>query len=162
MCSQLTEPHAIAVDSRDRIYVADRTGNRINVYEKDGKFVTSWKQFGRPSGVTVDKNDIIYVADSQSNDMNNPGCKMGIRVGSVKDGKVSAYIPPPPGVTNELPPPEGIAIGDRAFLLLQGKWGPAIIGYGRVNGGPENDDGKRRVPIKFENLVDPSTEVLLG
>jgi hypothetical protein len=57
---------------------------------------------------------------------------------------------------------KGIAIGDRAFLLLQGKGGPAIIGYGRVNGGPENDDGKWRVPIKFENLVDPSTEVLLG
>ena len=28
----------------------------------------------------------------------NPGCKRGIRVGSVKDGKVQYYIPPPPGV----------------------------------------------------------------
>ena len=95
---QLTEPHAVAVDSQDRIYVADRTGNRINVYDKAGKFLTSWKQFGRPSGVFVDKNDMIYVADSQSDEKTNPGCKMGIRVGSVKDGKVMYYIAPPPGV----------------------------------------------------------------
>jgi sugar lactone lactonase YvrE len=128
---QLTEPHAIAVDSRDRIYVADRTGNRINVYEKNGKFVTSWKQFGRPSGVTVDKNDMIYVADSQSNEMNNPSCKMGIRVGSVKDGKVTAYIPPPPGVTNQLPPPEGIAVDSKGTIYAAAVQMKAIIKYAK-------------------------------
>src|SRR5437588_5818599 len=47
---QLTEPHAIAVDSQDRIYVADRTGNRVAVFDKSGKFLANWKQFGRPSG----------------------------------------------------------------------------------------------------------------
>jgi 5-methylcytosine-specific restriction enzyme A len=52
---------------------------------------------------------------------------------------------------------------DRVFLLIQGKLGPAIIGYGRVTGEPgRNDAGKRVVPIKFESLVDPSTEVLVG
>jgi len=106
---QLTEPHAVSVDRQDRIYVADRAGNRINVYDKTGKFLASWKQFGRPSGVWVDKNDMIYVADSQSDDKTNPGCKMGIRVGSVKDGKVQYYIPPPAGVNEKTPPPEGIA-----------------------------------------------------
>jgi 5-methylcytosine-specific restriction protein A len=53
-----------------------------------------------------------------------------------------------------------VSIGDRAFLLLQGKGGPAIIGYGTVVGLPENDDGKWAVPIQFESLVDPATEVL--
>jgi|SRR5579871_5255738 len=107
---QLTEPHAVTVDSQDRIYVADRTSNRINVYDKTGKFLASWKQFGRPSGVFVDKNDMLYVADSQSDEKTNPGCKMGIRVGSVKDGKVVAYVPPPPVSDPKLPPPEGIAV----------------------------------------------------
>jgi hypothetical protein len=50
--------------------------------------------------------------------------------------------------------------GDRVFLLLQGKQGPAIIGYGRIDGTPEIDRGKRVIPIKFENLVDPLTKVL--
>ena len=118
---QLTEPHAIAVDRQDRVYVADRTGARINVYDKDGKFLTSWKQFGRPSGVWVDNNDMLYVADSQSaadpKEANyNGGCKMGIRVGSTKDGKVTAYIPPPPGVDAKTPPPEGIAVDSHGTI----------------------------------------------
>jgi hypothetical protein len=61
----------------------------------DGKFVAEWKQFGRPSDVAIDKNDMIYVADSQSTPSNNPGFKQGIRLGSVKDGKVTAFIPEP-------------------------------------------------------------------
>ena len=40
-------------------------------------------------------NDIIYVADSESNTTQNPGFKRGLRIGSAKDGKVSALIPDP-------------------------------------------------------------------
>ena len=43
--------------------------------------------------VFIDKNDTIYVADSQSDDKTNPGFSQGIRIGSVKDGKVTAFIP---------------------------------------------------------------------
>jgi 5-methylcytosine-specific restriction protein A len=55
-----------------------------------------------------------------------------------------------------------VALGDRAFLLVQGKLGPAIIGYGRVSGTPKNDLGYWQTPITFETLVDPSTETLVG
>ena len=41
----------------------------------------------------IDKNDTIYVADSQSNATQNPGFTRGIRIGSAKDGKVTAFIP---------------------------------------------------------------------
>src|SRR5258708_6061886 len=51
-----------------------------------------------------------------------------------------------------------VSIGDRVFLLLQGKWGPAIIGYGRVCGDPTEN---KQVPIKFERLVDPSIYALV-
>ena len=59
-------PHAIAMDSRGRLFVGDRENNRIQIFDQDGKFLDQWKQFGRPSGVFIDKNDIIYVADSES------------------------------------------------------------------------------------------------
>jgi hypothetical protein len=36
---------------------------------------------------------MLYVADSQSNASQNPGFTRGIRCGSAKDGKVSAFIP---------------------------------------------------------------------
>ena len=86
-------PHSIAMDSRGRLFVADRGNNRIQIFDQEGRFLDQWKQFGRPSGVFIDKNDTIYVADSQSNATQNPGFKRGIRVGSAKDGKVTALIP---------------------------------------------------------------------
>jgi 5-methylcytosine-specific restriction protein A len=55
---------------------------------------------------------------------------------------------------------KNVAIGDRLFLLLQGKRGPAIIGYGRATGTPAKHDGVRQVPVRFEKLVDPMTYVL--
>src|SRR5262249_1513382 len=102
-------PHGIALDSKGRVYVADRANNRVQIFEPDGKFVAEWKQFGRPSDVAIDKNDMIYVADSQSTPSNNPGFKQGIRIGSVKDGKVTAFIPEP---SVEAGAPEGVGVDD--------------------------------------------------
>ena len=90
---EMDTPHAIAMDSRGRLFVADRGNSRIQIFDQDGKFLDQWKQFGRPSGVSIDKNDTIYVVDSQSNAMLNPGFKRGLRVGSAKDGKVTALVP---------------------------------------------------------------------
>src|SRR5260370_4916366 len=53
-----------------------------------------------------------------------------------------------------------VSLGDRVFLLRQGKAGPAVIGYGEVSGEPENNAGKWQVPVPFESIVDPTTEVL--
>ena len=94
-------PHALAFDSKGRLFVGDRTNNRVQVFDKDGKFLAAWSQFGRPSGIFIDKNDILYSTDSESQSTKadgygyNPGCQRGIRIGSVKDGKVTGYIPDP-------------------------------------------------------------------
>jgi len=88
-------PHGLAFDSRGRLFVADRGNNLIQIFDQEGKFLEEWKQFSRPSGIYIDKNDVIYVADSESNRKTNPGWKRGIRVGRVKDGKVTAFIPDP-------------------------------------------------------------------
>jgi DNA-binding beta-propeller fold protein YncE len=94
-------PHAIAVDSQERVYVADRSNSRIQVFDANGKFLADWKQFGRPSGVYVDGNDTIYVADSQTTDKTgctpDPGCRHGIRIGNAADGSVKYFIPRPAG-----------------------------------------------------------------
>jgi sugar lactone lactonase YvrE len=86
-------PHALAMDSKGRLFVGDRANNRIQIFDQDGKFIAEWKQFGRPSGLFIDKNDILYAADSESRNDNHPGWKRGIRIGSAKDGSVAAYIP---------------------------------------------------------------------
>ena len=90
---EFNPPHGIAMDSRGRIFVADRSNNRIQIFDQEGVFLEEWKQFGRPSGIFIDANDMLYVADSQSNAKNNPGGRMGTYIGSVKDGTVTAFIP---------------------------------------------------------------------
>jgi DNA-binding beta-propeller fold protein YncE len=88
-------PHDIAMDARGRLYVADRGNNRLQILDADGAFIAEWKQFGRPSGVYI-RNDLIYVADSESNSVaRNPGWLRGIRIGSVKEGRVLYRIPDP-------------------------------------------------------------------
>ncbi len=98
-------PHGLAMDSAGRLFVADRANNRIQIFDQDGKFLAEWKQFGRPSGVYI-RDDIIYVADSQSDEKINPPFRQGIRIGSVKDGKVTAFIP---SIDPKLTMPEGVA-----------------------------------------------------
>ena len=108
-------PHSIAIDSRGRIFVADRSNSRVQIFDQDGKFLDQWKQFGRPSGIYIDRNDNMIVADSQSNAKQNPGYTRGIRVGSAKDGKVTALIPfaePDPEKNNNAGV-EGVAIDAR-------------------------------------------------
>ena len=84
--------HAIAIDSRGRVFVADRFNNRIQIFDQDGNFIAMWTQFGRPSGIFFDDNDRIYVADSESDDVQNPGWEMGIRIGDSLSGWVSEFI----------------------------------------------------------------------
>jgi sugar lactone lactonase YvrE len=92
---ELDVPHAIAMDSRGRVFVGDRANNRIQIFDQDGRFLTEWKQFGRPSGIEIDASDTIYVVDSESNTKRNPGWKRGIRIGSARDGSVTAFVPDP-------------------------------------------------------------------
>ncbi|MGH8258799.1 MAG: hypothetical protein ACREUG_03815, partial [Steroidobacteraceae bacterium] len=52
--------------------------------------------------------------------------------------------------------------GDRVFLLLQGKGGPAIIGYGRVDGPVREISGTPMAPVEFEALVDSARDALVS
>ena len=112
---QLDAPHALAMDSKGRLFVADRANNRIQIFDQNGAVLDEWLQFSRPSGVYIDKNDIIYVADSESNKSRKHGeWKRGIRIGSARDGKVTAFIPDDNPSVDEGPlagtsGPEGVA-----------------------------------------------------
>jgi DNA-binding beta-propeller fold protein YncE len=87
-------PHALEFDSQGRLIVADRHNHRVQVLTKEGRFVAQFPEFGRTSGLAIDQNDVIYTADSESTERVHPGWQRGIRIGSVKDGKVTIFVPP--------------------------------------------------------------------
>jgi sugar lactone lactonase YvrE len=64
------KPTGLAVDSDGNLYVADTLNNRIEVFDADGKFISTFGKagdgpgyFGRPKGVAIDSDDHIWVAD---------------------------------------------------------------------------------------------------
>jgi DNA-binding beta-propeller fold protein YncE len=87
-------PHAMAFDSKGRLIVADRANHRLQILDKsDGKFLGEFKNFSRTSGLVIDKDDTLYTIDSESDAKRHPGWRKGIRIGSLKDGKVKFFIP---------------------------------------------------------------------
>jgi sugar lactone lactonase YvrE len=118
---QFLEPHAIAMDSQGRLFIADRYNNRIQIMDQQGQFIAAWTQFGRPSGIFIDEHDLIYVADSESGPapnqftgQRNAGWERGIRIGDARTGWVLHFIPetwnrPNLGV-NSFSGPEGVAV----------------------------------------------------
>ncbi len=127
---QFEVPHALAFDLQGRLFVGDRANNRIQIFDQDGNFLAEWKQFGRPSGLYIDSHDILYVADSESTDKDgyghNPGFKRGIRIGSAKDGKMTAFIPDPSPGTGATSAAEGVA-ADAAGNVYGAEVGPKAL-----------------------------------
>jgi streptogramin lyase len=90
---KFNDPHDLAMDASGRILVADRGNNRVQIFDQEGTLLAVWTQFGRPSTVKVDRSGVVYVGDGMSGDEWNPGWERGIRIGDVKTGWVTAFIP---------------------------------------------------------------------
>jgi hypothetical protein len=57
-------PHAIAMDSKGRLYVADRNNARVQVFDQSGKLLSQWRDLIVPWGFWVTKQDEIWVCGS--------------------------------------------------------------------------------------------------
>jgi DNA-binding beta-propeller fold protein YncE len=115
---EFDQPHALAFDSKGLLYVGDRNNNRVQVFDQDGNFKDKFYQFSRPSGIYIDKNDNLYVADSESKSVsrNHQDWKRGIRIGSLKDKKVTAFIPDPDENATGTSAAEGVVVDSRGIV----------------------------------------------
>jgi DNA-binding beta-propeller fold protein YncE len=113
--NDMNQPHALAMDSRGRLFVGDRGNDRIQIYDQEGRLLDTWYQFSRPSGIWIDARDSIYVADSESGSVARArtGWKRGIRVGSARTGVVTAFIPDPAESPPSTSAAEGVAVDAR-------------------------------------------------
>jgi len=111
---QLKEPHTIAMDSQDRLFVGDRENNRIQIFTRDGNLLDVWHQFGRPSGIYITADDTLYVADSESGPDTGAGelsgIMKGIRIGSARTGEVTAFIEDLEPLTDPHSGAEGVGV----------------------------------------------------
>jgi DNA-binding beta-propeller fold protein YncE len=62
--NQFSIPHAICVDSKGKLYVADRNNVRVQVFDQTGKLLDSWNNLVVPWGFCVTRNDDIWVCGS--------------------------------------------------------------------------------------------------
>ncbi len=126
--SQFRGPHSLAMDSRGRLFVADRGNRRIQIFDQEGKHLDTWYQFSRISGLYIDRNDTLYAIDSESDDNYNPGWRKGLRVGSARTGEVWYFVPEhvskqPSGMGGVGSFGEGVAV-DAAGNVYGGEVGP--------------------------------------
>ena len=64
-------PSSIAIDSQDRVYVADEGLQRVSMFSKDGEYLGKWGQKGSgegqleyPSSLAFDADDNLWMTDS--------------------------------------------------------------------------------------------------
>jgi DNA-binding beta-propeller fold protein YncE len=60
--------HDVCLDSRDRVYVADRANQRVQIFDTNGKFLGKWTDIGAPWGLVYSRReDCIFMADGLNN-----------------------------------------------------------------------------------------------
>jgi sugar lactone lactonase YvrE len=129
---EFDQPHGLAFDSKGRLFVADRSNNRLQIFDQDGKLLDlGWEQYSRASGIWIDGNDMLYTADSESGSVEpaRKDWKRGIRIGSIKDGrqgKIVAFIPDPDPGTRGTLAAEGVAV-DKAGNVYGAEVGPRAL-----------------------------------
>jgi sugar lactone lactonase YvrE len=86
-------PHALAFDSRGRLWVADRGNHRIEIFDQNGTYLESRYMYGRVSGLFI-KGNTVYAIDSESGPYNDPNRRDGVRIGALDEDRITGFIPP--------------------------------------------------------------------
>ena len=97
---QFDNPHAVALDARGYVFVADRNNNRIEQFDAAGNLVAKWGSLGngagqmsRPEGLTVDSAGAVWVADTG----NHRIVRFGFAGADASPAPDGGAQPPPPG-----------------------------------------------------------------
>ena len=87
-------PHALAFDSKGRLWVADRGNHRIEIFDQDGNYLESRYLYGRISGLFITADDTVYAIDSESSPTRHEAWRNGVRIGHADEDRITGFIPP--------------------------------------------------------------------
>jgi tripartite motif-containing protein 71 len=106
-----SSPRDLAIDSEGNIYIADSRNHRIQKFNKEGVFVTTWGRegddngkFKEPCGIDVGSDGNVYVADTWN----------GRAQVFTKDGKFVRTFAKEKGLWG----PRGIAVDKQGFVYI--------------------------------------------
>ncbi len=77
-------PHGLALDRAGRLYVADRSNSRIQVFDREGSFIAEWprEKVGRPYGISADAAGNVFVVDGGDQPTSPPDRSRVIKLSS--------------------------------------------------------------------------------
>jgi DNA-binding beta-propeller fold protein YncE len=75
---QFSTVHAIALDSKGRLYVADRNNVRVQVFDQTGKLLDVWNNVITPWGLWITKNDDVWVCGSSPTQWRKEDSNLGV------------------------------------------------------------------------------------
>jgi sugar lactone lactonase YvrE len=110
---EFNTPHAIAIDSKGRIWVCDRGNKRLEVFDQDGKYLDQMTQFGTPVSLFISKDDVMFVAD--------PAPENRVVIGTT-DGKVLEKI-------EGLDSAHGIAVDSSGAIYVAESAGKSVLKF---------------------------------
>jgi DNA-binding beta-propeller fold protein YncE len=115
---QLDVPHAVVIDSKGRLVVADEQPTahnaRIQIFDQNGKFIEQWTGIGleQPTGLAIAADDTVYVGDTDGNSITilKNGKVIDV-IGSLQARPHNIAIDPATGVLYLADPPTPMMAG---------------------------------------------------
>lgn len=118
---QFMVPHNIAIDSEQRLYVADRESHRVQVFDLDGALLDVWHDIHRPCGLTVGPDGLVYIGELNGVGLMQGAPGVGHRV-SVYDrsGELQARFGDPEegDESGQFIAPHGVAVDSRGDVYV--------------------------------------------
>jgi peptidylamidoglycolate lyase len=64
---QFDLPHSIDIDRNRRVYVADRSNSRIQIFDENGKYLDQWLNIRQPFHIMISADQHLWVVDGTTN-----------------------------------------------------------------------------------------------
>ena len=101
--------HDVTLDSQGRVYVADRSNQRVQIFDKNGKFLGKWTDVGAPWGLDyVARDNAIYMCDG----LNDRIIKLNL------DGQILGVLSSYGKVPGKLDYPHSIAVDSTGAIYV--------------------------------------------